>query len=390
MICYVVSSGLPKQVEFGKRVANTVKSLLNRFDVEVRHVTSPKEVEAQEGCIVVVASGGTERTIVDIVEKCKPVLIWAIPYNNSLPSALEVYSFYKKGVKLIYSDLDETALQTVEEFIRLCKSLKKLKNANLGLIGGVSEWILTSDENFVKKFANIVKIDMDELIAEIKSADVELDLDVGHDLTKDDLLKALKVYKALKKIVERLKLSALTIRCFDLVKINTTACLALSLLNDEGITAGCEGDLDALLTMMIMQGLTDQPCWMANLNRFDLKSNTVTFSHCTVPFSMVTSAKLTTHMESDKGVAVEGVLKSETVTITRFSRGKMLITTGRIVRSGMGDRTLCRTQVEIKLDCKVEELLENCLGNHHVITYGYHKSILLDFCKITDVEPIVL
>ena len=390
MICYVVSSGLPGQVEFGKRVADTVKSLLNRFDIEVRHVTSPREVEAQEGCIVVVASGGTERTVVEIVDKCKPVLIWAIPYNNSLPSALEVYSIYKKRVKLIYSDLDETALQTVKDFIKLCRFIKKLKNANLGLIGGISEWILTSDENFVERFANIVKIDMDELITEIESADVELDLDVEHNLAKDDLLKALKVYKGLKKIVERYNLSALTIRCFDLLKMDTTACLALSMLNDEGITAGCEGDLDALLTMVILQELTDQPCWMANLNKFDLKSNTVTFSHCTVPFSMVTSAKLTTHMESGKGVAVEGVLRSETVTIARFSRGKMLVTTGRIVRSGMGDKTLCRTQVEIKLDCKVEKLLENCLGNHHVIAYGNHKSILLDFCKLAGVEPIVL
>jgi L-fucose isomerase-like protein len=389
MICYVVSSSLQRQVELGKRVANTVKSLLNRFDVKVKHITSPKEVEAQEGCIVVVASGGTEKTIVEIVEKCKPVLIWAIPYNNSLPSALEVYSLYKGNVKLIYSDLDETALQTVDGFMRLCKSLKKLKNTNLGLIGGVSEWILTLDEDSIKRFANIVKIDMDELIAEVESADMELDLDVEHDLTKDDLLKALKVYKALKKIVKRYNLSALTIRCFDLLKIDTTACLALSMLNDESITAGCEGDLDALLTMVILQGLTDQPCWMANFSRFDLKSNTVTFSHCTVPFSMVASAKLTTHMESGKGVAVEGVLRNEAVTIARFSRGKMLVTTGRIVKSGLGDRTLCRTQVEIKLDCKVEELIENSLGNHHVIVYGNHKSILLDFCKITGVEPIV-
>ncbi len=376
MICYVVSSNLTKQVDFGRSLVNKVKSLLN---IDVKLVKSPKDVEEVDGCIVLVASGGTERIILEIVERCRPVLIWAIPYNNSLPSALEVCSL-KRDVKLIYSDLDKRVLQPVKEFFRLCEAVKKVRR--FGLIGGISDWILTSDESFVKRFAEVVKIDMDELMAEMESVDV-------YGL-EEDFLRAMKVYKALKRIVERYDLSALTVRCFDLLKINTTACLALSLLNDEGVTAGCEGDLDSLLTMTIVRELTGQPCWMANINRFNLNSNTVTFSHCTVPLSMVRRVDFKTHMESGKGVAIEGVLRSETVTIARFSRGKMLVTTGKVVRSGMGDENLCRTQAEVKLNCNVEEFLNNVLGNHHVIVYGDHRSILIDFCRFTDVEHIVL
>lgn len=373
MICYVVSSNLPKQVEFGRSLVSKVKSLL---DVDAKLVTSPKDIERVDCCIVLVASGGTERLILEIVKRCKPVLIWAIPYNNSLPSALEVCSL-RKDVKLIYSDLDEGAVRAVKDFFKLCEVVKK--DRRFGLIGGISDWILTSDESFIERFGRIVRISMDELMAEI---------DVDYDSTR--FLKALKVYKALKKIMKRYDLSALTVKCFDLLKIDTTACLALSLLNDEGIIAGCEGDLDSLLTMTVIKELTGQPCWMANLNRFDLKSNTVTFSHCTVPLSMVRRFDFKTHMESGKGVAIEGVLRNEVVTVARFSRGKMLLTTGRIIRSGMGDDNLCRTQVEVRLDCKVEDFLNNVLGNHHVIVYGDHRSILIDFCEFTDVEPIVL
>ena len=39
---------------------------------------------------------------------------------------------------------------------------------------------------------------------------------------------------------------------FDIVKTcGTTSCLALALLNDEGIVAGCEGDMQTLLSMFL-------------------------------------------------------------------------------------------------------------------------------------------
>ena len=54
----------------------------------------------------------------------------------------------------------------------------------------------------------------------------------------------MRLYRAIKRIVEEEKLSALTLSCFKLIEqTGTTGCLALSLLNDDGIIAGCEGDL---------------------------------------------------------------------------------------------------------------------------------------------------
>ncbi|WP_457549635.1 hypothetical protein [Archaeoglobus sp.] len=51
---------------------------------------------------VVVASGGTERKILEAVKK--PVVVWALPYYNFLPAVLEAYAV--KKFKFFYSDVN--------------------------------------------------------------------------------------------------------------------------------------------------------------------------------------------------------------------------------------------------------------------------------------------
>lgn len=53
------------------------------------------------------------------------------------------------------------------------------------------------------------------------------------------------------------------------IDLQTTGCLALSALLDEGIVAGCEGDLPAALTMSWMQAVTGQASFMANPQDLD-------------------------------------------------------------------------------------------------------------------------
>ena len=67
----------------------------------------------------------------------------------------------------------------------------------------------------------------------------------------------MRLYRAIKKVCEEEKLEALTLSCFKLIEqIDTTGCLALSLLNDDGIMAGCEGDLQSIFTLLAVKSLT--------------------------------------------------------------------------------------------------------------------------------------
>ena len=342
MRCYILTSDLQK--DRAKKVAERLKSL----GLEITDKLEPYSC-------VVVASGGTERKILKAVEK--PVVIWAIPYYNSLPAVLEAYAV--KNFRFFYSDINEKALEKIKVYERVFNAIKRLKDVRLGLIGGVSDWIVT-DGSWVKDYVGVVEIGLGEV--RVKGEGFE---------------RAYSVYQSLKEIIERYRLDALTIRCFELLDRNTTACLALHLLNDK-IPAGCEGDLEAIFTMIVLRLLTDQPCWMANVNRI---GETVVLSHCTVPKSMCRLVRYTTHMESGKGVGVEGILRKGTVTIARFRGKNALIAKGRILRGHLNDETLCRTQVEVEAGNLVG------FGNHVVLTYGDHVEVLKEFCHFMGFKP---
>ena len=202
-----------------------------------------------------------------------------------------------------------------------------------------------------------------------------------------------KVYDALKDITSTKNVDAITVRCFDLLKHNYTACMALSMLNDENIVSSCEGDIFALFTMFVANKLTNQPVWMANPSSIDKNENTLILAHCTVPSKMLDSfeeSKLTTHMESGLSVAIEGPLKKQDVTILRFGGNfdKILFSTGKIIDTNMKNPDLCRTQVEVKLKLNVQDWVNNSLGNHQILVYGDITEILTDFCNYTKVEIV--
>jgi L-fucose isomerase-like protein len=179
----------------------------------------------------------------------------------------------------------------------------------------------------------------------------------------------------LKKIIQKYELNAVSVRCFDLVlDMQTTGCYALSKLNDDGLIAGCEGDLVSTLGMIWANAITDQTVWMANPAQIDEQNNTVLFAHCTVPTSMVQSYKLRSHYESGLGVGIEGEFSKGKVTLLRLG-GKQLekiwITSGEIVETSNSEN-LCRTQVTVKLhgSAKPSNLLNEPLGNHVLIMRG--------------------
>ncbi|HIP25605.1 MAG TPA: hypothetical protein EYG81_04000 [Archaeoglobus profundus] len=396
--CYVVSSNLGKQRKIGDNIKNYLSTILE----DVSLVTSESEIEWDNGrgAIIVVATGGTERLILSILEKIKkPVFLWALPTNNSLPAALEVYSVRRNQIKLYYSKLDnKNIIDKIIKFRNVCNALEKIDKCRLGCIGGIAEWILTSNEKELEKLGiKVVKVKMEELIDElnnIKSVDTEIIINkFGKiEVPEESVVKSLKLYLALRKIIHKYKLSAITLNCFELIKNGMTACLGLSLCNDDGIVAGCEGDLNAAVTMLIVSSLTNNPCWMANVCRFDVEDNTITLAHCTIATKMIDTSKssLKTHMESGKGVAIDGVLKNTEVTLTRLGNNKMIISLGEIVESSMGDPELCRTQVKVKLKGDVKNFVDNVLGNHLVLAYGDIMEELLDFCKFKGIQPLIL
>ncbi|MCQ5209129.1 fucose isomerase, partial [Bacteroides thetaiotaomicron] len=65
-------------------------------------------------------------------------------------------------------------------------------------------------------------------------------------------------------------------------QIDTTGCLALSLLIDDCIMAGCEGDLLSIFTLLAVKALTVKEGFMANPSTINTRSNELILAHCTI------------------------------------------------------------------------------------------------------------
>ena len=356
-----------------------------------------------------IVTGGTEEKVLTLQQerekfaKNEPVLLLAHPGNNSLPAALEILARLnqdgEKG-RIIYLD-DNTNKgwqDELEKIINQHTVFNQLKNTKIGLIGEPSDWLVASipELSTIKNVwgPSVIKIALEELkllIDEVKEEQIGDDL---HSLTvrateikepsKKEMKSVVKVYAALKQLIKKYELTAVSVRCFDLVvDLKTTGCFALSKLNDEGIVAGCEGDLVSTLGMLWANFLTDQIVWMANPAQLDESNNSICFAHCTVPISMVENYKLRSHFESGLGVGIQGELSKGKVTILRLggkNLEKIWTSNGEIIESGSSEN-LCRTQVKVKLhgSAKASDLLTSPLGNHVLLMRGSYAKELTEW-----------
>ena len=222
---------------------------------------------------------------------------------------------------------------------------------------------------------------MEELLVEIGKAqgepapaDQEMEAKV-----RDAYPGAVKIYNALKVLVERYHLDAFTLRCFDLLTaVGNTGCLALACFNSEGIPASCEGDVPALLSMMIASALTGVSGFQANPARIDTETGEMLFAHCTIPFNMVENWQFDTHFESGIGVGIHGIFPEGPVTVFKVSGDlkRHFAAEGELV-GNQYESNLCRTQVNLRLSPQdARYFLTDPIGNHHIIIPGHCKALL--------------
>lgn len=137
------------------------------------------------------------------------------------------------------------------------------------------------------------------------------------EATPEELLRAMRLYKAIRRVCQEENLDALTLSCFSLIQsLKTTGCLALSLLNDEGIPAGCEGDLQSIMTLLMVKELIGKPGFMANPSFVDLARNEVLLAHCSIPTKMAEEFIIRNHFETESGIAIQGIVHPGEVTLS--------------------------------------------------------------------------
>ena len=337
---------------------------------------SSSSIQNVEQLYYFVITGGTERQILDLHAKRnaafhdEDIVLLTHASHNSLPAALEVLARFQQDGKegsIIYLPEITEKLQNIQSpAIRKFANKQKLAGKRIGLIGKPSDWLVASSpQTIIVESAfgvKVISIELEEVKQNFKEVEPEQIKRIALELTENaagvkepsqkEIEDNVRIYLALKKLIIKYKLDALTIRCFDLVlDMKTTGCFALSRLNDEGIIAGCEGDLVSTIGMMWGLEKYGTLPWMANPSRINLKENSLILAHCTVPSRLVKSYTLRSHFESGIGVGIQGEFPLQDVILFRLGGKELDLiwkAEGTIIQTRHAEN-LCRTQIKVKL-----------------------------------------
>jgi len=402
----VVTATLGDQKQIGERLLDELKKNLETEDREFLLVTTDnecdsnfsRELQKYSGIAIIVATGGTESTIRALCRSFrKPLLLFCNPHHNSFASGLEVYGKlrFTRRIRLHYSREDND-FSEIERFCQVVKVFHRLHATSLASFGPPSKWVLTSEN---KKILGDFGLTYHELSFHTlqKALDRVEEKDIDEALKKlpphfpvnkcpsQDLQSSLKLYCALKHLIDNHHYDAVTICCFDLLSSGLTACLALALLNAEGIIGGCEGDIQALITMIVAYYLTGETPWMANPTRISYKDNSITLAHCSAPFSLLDQDRpldFKPHKESGQGISFQGSIDAKEGVLLRIggpAMEKMLFSPCTVLKNEIKDSSLCNIQLQLQLEAPVADWIDHSLGNHQIFIPDVDTDIFRDF-----------
>lgn len=400
---YFLGNSLNDNNSLEKRKAEVFEGLNRYFTCEK---VMGDEFESFDFLLLCVMTGGSESQFVEIYDKlvssATPFALVAGETHNSLPAAIEILTWLRECQKsekavILTGTLEEIAAEASRRD-NIATTFARLRNLKFGVIGEPSDWLIASrlDLSVIEKKLGLgyKRISMDEFNEFLSKATVhekfiEHFSSVSANTTKEELEKSALIYSALLGIKKKYNLNALTLRCFELLgNLSTTGCLALAMLNDQGVPASCEGDVPALISMIIAHELTGSSSFMANPSI--IKEDRIVFAHCTAPMAIMKKPSLVTHFESNKGLALRGSLDSNKVTIFKAGGGfmsKYAVAEGKIL-SHEHDPNLCRTQVSVRLKGAREYFLTHPLGNHHLVIPGWHANTIKLFCDTAGMTAV--
>lgn len=376
---YTIISSLHDDEVIIKERTNLLNTLhdLTNYDFEI--ITNPSKLYQDDSLtLILVESGGSENEFLKNFKYFKPPYIFlTYGHNNSLAASLEILTYLRnnnlKG-EILHGDIDYIASR-IREIVN-----NEMYTTKLGIIGEPSDWLISSSKINEEKLKNdfnieLIRIDSKELIKEISSRYEDLDPSMFNaTFDYSELKKAYHIYLSLRNIVNKYNLKGFTIRCFDLLNtVRSTACLALSLLNDEGIIGTCEGDLPAMISMYLILKVLHKPTFMANPSIINYKEKEMILAHCTIPLKMCKKYDFLTHYESKLGIGIKGELNKEKIFIFRLSSNldSYVLIEGKI-KENLNESNLCRTQIKVDIHSlnDISYFLTKPLGNHHLIFYG--------------------
>lgn len=377
-------------------------ALEKHFTLHLVNYTKAETIPSNAYKMGFIGSGGVEDKVIQNFSSFSyPITLLTDGLNNSLAAALEVsacFGYKDMKVRIIHGSIPEMVEQVLIHH-RAFAAKRSLKGKRIGVIGTPAPWLVASHVDYLlasqRWGVTYVDIPIEEVFKRFYAiTDDEIGMQASifanrakacQDTTPDDLLRAMRLYKAVKDICAEQKLDAVTLSSDQCIsQLNATGNVTSALLTDEGIPAGGEGDLQTIMTMLMAYAITGKPTFMGNPSFIDRKRNELILAHCSVPTKMVDEFIIRDHFETGRGIGLQGLMHEGDITLFKCG-GECLdeyyVSEGYLVEN-TNLISACRTQFRLKMNKPVDYFLNNPIGNHHVLIQGHHAAALQEFMQL--------
>jgi len=324
--------------------------------------------------------------------KSGPLYLW---YEIISPRYLRRHS---DALTVMGADDDDVVIDSQEEILWRLRALAGLHNTRgtrILAVGGPDAWAQPAGvvpKLVIEKWKfDIVTVSYDELGQLIRQARADAAAErrardragaylrqAGTRLETDRSFvdKAMLLDEVFRSLMKKAGCRALTINgCMGTIMplAETSACLTLSTLNDDGYLAFCESDFVVIPAGVLLANITGRPVFLNDPTY--PHDGIITLAHCTAPRKMdgrtAEPARILTHFESDYGAApkVEMAKGRMTTNIAPdFASRRWLGLRGEIVEIPF--LPICRSQIDIRFKCDDRTLAKRMPGFHWMTGYG--------------------
>ncbi len=295
------------------------------------------------------------------------------------------------------------------------KALDALNGATISVVGEHPAGFDTCayDSAALKQLAGVEvnTIDLENLFDKAKSASAERAASVrakaeenvsgldGVDQTQLD--RSFRLFCALEDIQKETNAKSLAVRCWPetFTEYGCAACGPMAMMNENKVPSACEADVYGSLSALLLQELSGDPVWMADLVDLDFDDNTGVFWHCGLaPLSMCDpefNAEATIHTNRKMPLLHQFPLKPGEVTIARLSQSrnetKLVIGGAEFIRMPMaftGTSGVVRFPLSTRAFC--DKIMDEGLEHHFAIAYGDYRGQLREIAAALDIPVLEL
>ena len=327
---------------------------------------------------------------------------------GSTPLEMFTLSRYRLPI-LTKSQIELLGSKQITDFVRALRVKKFLKQSKVLYIGEIPSFSVPDgpwdffaiEDRLGVRFRHVetneffrVFDSISDEVAKNKLEEWKRDFAEVVEPTEKDLMDVTRVYLALRLLCDREDANAVTINCGRFTEERPIVpCLAFSRLIDEGIICGCEGDITAILSALILYAISGQPIVMGNFGyregMFGAKKGEVTIEHDVLPLSMTcTKYRVRDYHGRKFGVTAYADIKAnQPITLLNINRSlnKIFVAEGTI--KGSEDGIHCRIIIHMNINGDINKIPEIYVGSQHItMTLGHWLSVLKEVGKLLSFE----